>query len=115
MDEHFTPVTGTDALDALWQQSDDAPVILFKHDPYCPISSRAYREMARIAEPVAVIDVANERRIADAVTKRTGVRHESPQVIVLRDGQAAWSASHFSITTDTVTDALARATNPARR
>ncbi len=110
MDTHFTPVTGSDALNALWQQSADAPVILFKHDPSCPISSRAHRELARIAESVAVIDVADDTATAKAVTERTGVRHESPQVIVLTNGQAAWSASHFNITADAVTAALTRAT-----
>jgi hypothetical protein len=34
------------------------------------------------------------------------VRHESPQVIVLRAGRAAWSASHFRITADAVRGAL---------
>lgn len=108
MDEHFTPVTGAEALDALWRQSAGAPVLLFKHDPYCPISARAAREMARIPQPVAVIDVAADTATAKAVTQRTGIRHESPQVILLAGGRPVWSASHFAITADAVTAALTR-------
>jgi hypothetical protein len=35
-----------------------------------------------------------------------GVAHESPQVIVLRNGQVVWNASHFSITAQAVTAAV---------
>src|SRR5437763_1508418 len=100
MDEHFTAITDTAALDALFATSADKPVILFKHDPYCSISAHAFREMAQVPEDVAIVDVANDRDVARAIAERTGVRHESPQVIVLRDGAAAWSASHFRITAD---------------
>ena len=104
--EHFTPVTDTEALDALFASSAEHPVILFKHDPYCPISARAHREMERVAGDVAIIDVAHDDVIKRAVTERTGIRHESPQVIVLRDGKAAWSASQFRIKADDVAKAI---------
>src|SRR3954465_9858864 len=102
MDEQFTPISDTAALDPLFAASDEHPVIIFKHDPYCPISARAYQEMAHLDGDVAIIDVANDKDVARAVTERTGVRHESPQVIVVRDGKAVWSASHHRITADGV-------------
>lgn len=106
MDEHFTPVTDTEALDALFASSAEQPVILFKHDPYCPISARAHREMEHVAGDVAIIDVAHDDVVKRAITERTGIRHESPQVIVLRDGKAVWSASQFRIKADDVTKAV---------
>ncbi|MDQ6604179.1 MAG: bacillithiol system redox-active protein YtxJ [Chloroflexota bacterium] len=105
MDEHFTPITTTESLDALFTSSAERPVILFKHDPYCPISARAYREMERVQGAIALVDVENDKAIASAVTKRTGIRHESPQVIVVKDGQPVWSASQFNIKTDAVSQA----------
>lgn len=105
-DEHFTPVTDTDTLDDLFAASAERPVILFKHDPYCPISARAYREMARVEGDVAIVDVAHDDAVKHAVTERTGVRHESPQVIVVRDGKAAWSASLYRINADDVAHAV---------
>jgi bacillithiol system protein YtxJ len=113
METPFTPVTDTQTLDALWDASGDAPVLLFKHDPYCGISAHAHAELATLPGPVPTIDVAHDRAIAKAVTERTGVRHESPQAIVLRDGKAVWSASHFAITAAAVTDALAQAAQSA--
>jgi bacillithiol system protein YtxJ len=115
MDKPFTPITDTQALDALWDASHDAPVILFKHDPFCGISARAHAELSALDGPVPTIDVEHDRAIAKAVAERTGVRHESPQAIVLRDGRAVWSASHFDITAAAVTDALTHAVPaPAR-
>ncbi len=107
MADHFTPVTDDAALDDLFARSQDAPIVLFKHDPYCPISANAHRQLARIAGDVPTVDVANDKAIASAVTKRTGVTHESPQVIVLRGGKAVWSASQFDITADAVNRATA--------
>ncbi len=105
MDEHFKPVTDTESLDALFASSAQHPVILFKHDPYCPISARAYKEMTQVADDVAIIDVEHNKEIASAVTKRTGVQHESPQVIVVKDGQPVWSASQFNIKANAVSQA----------
>ncbi len=114
MDDHFTPITDTESLDALFASSATQPVILFKHDPYCSISARAYREMTRVADDVAIIDVAHDTEIASAIAQRTGVHHESPQVIIVKDSQPVWSASHFNIKAGTVSQA-AHAETPAAR
>jgi len=45
-----------------------------------------------------LMDVRAERPLSQQVATRTGVRHESPQVIVLWRGAAVWSASHDDIT-----------------
>jgi bacillithiol system protein YtxJ len=45
--------------------------------------------------------------LAAELARRTGVRHESPQVLLLRGGRAAWSASHAAVTAEAVERALA--------
>src|SRR5215210_730320 len=100
----FVPVKDAAALEGLFARSQVAPVVLFKHSTTCPISARAYREMSRLndAPEVALIVVQTARPVSDEVAQRTGVRHESPQAFVLRDGKVVWSASHFDITADEV-------------
>ena len=105
----FVPVAEVTALENLFARSSDAPVVLFLHDGGCPISARAYREMTRLGGEVPLIDVRRGKTLSQAIEDRTGVRHESPQVIVLRDGRAAWSASHYAITADDVEDAVREA------
>jgi thioredoxin 1 len=81
-----------------------APLFLvFKHSTSCPISARAFAEYqaflaARPDVPTAWIDVVDQRPWSQRVEEATGVRHESPQALLVRDGRVAWSASHGAIT-----------------
>ncbi len=106
----FAPVSAVDELDDLIVRSQGSPTALFLHDKWCPISARAYKEMSRLAEEdaakTALVDVTSGQALSHAIEERTGVRHESPQVIVLRHGKVAWHASHFAITARAVADAL---------
>ncbi len=102
----FEPVTELATLESLFARSEEEPVLLFKHDPGCSVSEYAYREMLHVAPEAPLIDVARAKDVAREVAHRTGVRHESPQVILLRGGQAAWSASHFGISAEAVEKAL---------
>jgi bacillithiol system protein YtxJ len=79
--------------------------ILFKHSPTCPISLFAHREVTRFREaqpdaPVFLISVRRQREIARHVAQKTGVQHETPQVLVLRRGAVVGSASHDAITAE---------------
>jgi bacillithiol system protein YtxJ len=90
-------VTGAD-LDLLFA----APLaVLYKHSPICPTSDVAYEEMLafrrRRPVPVYLVDVVHHRPLSCALAERIGVRHASPQVIILRDGVAAWHRSHYEI------------------
>ncbi len=100
------PVAGLADLDAVFTASHEAATLLFLHDPDCPISRAAYKQMIRVAGDIPLLDVRGTRALTRAVEQRTGVRHESPQVLVLQQGEAVWSASHYAITVQAVTDAL---------
>lgn len=108
MQARFTPVTSTITLDDVMRAAED-PVILFKHDPFCSISTYAYYQVAEVPHKVALIDVARNKDVARAVTERTQIKHESPQVIVLHNGRVVWSASHYAITQQAVEQAVEQA------
>ena len=103
----FVRVPDLEALDDLLTRA--GLVVLFLHAPHCGISVRAYGEMTRLGSEVALVDVARDHGVKRAVGSRTGVRHESPQVIVMRGGRPVWSASHFDITAAAVARALVAA------
>lgn len=106
MDNHFIQVTDSGALEQLLARSHDEAVIVFKHSTTCPISSAAYREMSRLENDVAIVVVQQARDVSNEIAKRTGLHHESPQVIVLKNGEAVWSASHYDVTSEAVRRAL---------
>ncbi|HVF45232.1 MAG TPA: bacillithiol system redox-active protein YtxJ [Pyrinomonadaceae bacterium] len=106
MANNFSPVSDASALEQLFERSNAEPVLLFKHSNSCPISARAYRQMQEVKVPVALIVVQDERELSGEVATRTGVRHETPQALVLRNGRAVWAASHFDISADAVEQAV---------
>jgi bacillithiol system protein YtxJ len=110
MDDAFLLVPDVAALERLFAASRAAPVLLFNHDPGCGGSCRAYgrlRELRRDHGAIGLIDVRVAREVTAELARRTGVRHESPQVLLLRDGRAAWSASHGAVMAAAVERALA--------
>ena len=106
METRFNTVGDAGALEELFTRSHEAPVLVFKHSTTCPISARAYQEMKRAESDVSLIVVQKARDLSRAFEERTGVRHESPQALVLRRGEAVWSASHWDITADAVNRAV---------
>lgn len=91
-------------LDELLEQSQDRPLWIFKHSLTCPISSRAWAEFRRFVEAqqddggvFVVIEIQRARPVSNAVAERTGIRHQSPQAILLRNDVVAWHASHYDI------------------
>jgi bacillithiol system protein YtxJ len=57
--------------------------------------------------PVYIVDVIHNGTVSKRVAERTGIRHESPQTIVLRSGNAIWYASHYDVTKASLRDNLA--------
>ena len=102
----------TAALDAAIAESRKRPVVIFKHSRTCGISCEAFDELhAHLAESPGeasynLITVQSHRGVSDEAATRFGVRHETPQVILLRDGLPVWNASHFRITAQALRRAL---------
>ncbi|HEY0006099.1 MAG TPA: bacillithiol system redox-active protein YtxJ [Pyrinomonadaceae bacterium] len=106
MDNHFVSVADANSLEELLSRSHSEPVIIFKHSTTCPISAAAYTQMSKLDREIALVVVQRARDVSREVEARTGIEHESPQTIILRNGKAVWSASHWSIKTDVVAEAL---------
>lgn len=109
----LTKLSALDELDDWLGRSRRSPVWIFKHSLTCPISGAALDEFlafatdgGRAAE-CALIEVQTDRPLSDELSRRTGVRHESPQVVLLRDGEAVWHASHWRVTADRLRQAAA--------
>ena len=97
MGNSFFRIDDHASLESLLTDSTKKLVIVFKHSNACSISARAYREMEKV-DGVNIVEVQSARDVSRELACRTGVRHETPQVIILRDGKAVWNASHFDVT-----------------
>lgn len=107
MSDRFVNLADAKNLDELIARSQTEPVVLFKHSTTCPISAHAHREMERFTEAdVNLVIVQRARDLSGDIERRTGVRHESPQAMVLRAGAVVWNASHYDVTAEAVKEAL---------
>ena len=86
--------------------------VVYKHSPICALSLRALPQISRFEKqwpdvPVYKVNVVRRRKLAGRIAEDLGVRHESPQVIVLNEGEPIWHASHFDVTAEVLAAALA--------
>ncbi|MBK7595302.1 MAG: bacillithiol system redox-active protein YtxJ [Gemmatimonadetes bacterium] len=77
--------------------------VIYKHSPYCGLSTSARAEVcAFVADhptlPIWEVDVVGQRELSEQIAQDLGIRHESPQAIVLVDGATVWFASHRGVT-----------------
>ena len=114
MSDRVVRLTGLSALDEVIASSSERPVFVYKHSTVCPVSARAADQYHDFADDFANVDedmdtdpstplftqvmVIENRDLSNEIESRLGIRHESPQLLLLRDGKVTWHASHFSIT-----------------
>lgn len=80
--------------------------LVFKHSTTCPISARAAEavEASRTELPVFRIDVREKRDLSRWAAEALGVVHESPQLILRRDGAVEKVWNHWEITEKAIPD-----------
>lgn len=93
----FAPLDSILKLDDLFERSHNAPVVIFKHSSSCGISAAIRGRMTELDAEVHIVIVQNARDVSNEIEQRTGIRHQSPQAMVLRNGEAVYQASHYSI------------------
>ena len=112
MHPDLTHLQGIEELEALLAESSNRPLLLFKHSVSCGTSFEALDELIdhlnedRLPARYAMITVQTHRELSTAVARRLGVRHETPQALLIRAGRVVWSASHFRVTADAVDAAI---------
>lgn len=102
---NWIPLTEISQLDEIGTASNAQPVLLFKHSTSCGISrtaldrlQRAWTDADSRSHTVYYLDLLRFRAVSDAVAQRYGITHESPQALVIRNGQCVYDGSHFAIT-----------------
>jgi bacillithiol system protein YtxJ len=77
--------------------------IIYKHSPICPVSRHAQQQVNLFLAqnpdfPIFVVNVVQERALSRQLADELGIRHESPQAILIQSGGASKHASHHQIT-----------------
>ena len=108
----FAPLVSPEQLDALLETSSQRPSRssntagrAARARRPTTNSRRSFRTAAQ-TQDVYVVDVLGNRQLSQAITARFRVRHESPQVLVIRNAEVRWHGSHFGVTAENVRKAL---------
>lgn len=97
---------GADQLEELFEK-DGRPKLVFKHSTRCSISSMALSRFEKEWNQanncdLYFLDLLAHRPISDLIAQRSGIHHQSPQVIVLIDGEVIYHNSHNGISADEI-------------
>lgn len=106
-------IQSTNDYQQMMEGSTNNPVLLFKHSTTCPISAAAYEQYqtflnsadANKVNPY-LIKVIENREISNQVEADTGVKHESPQIFLIKNKDVLWHTSHSDITADNIKNQL---------
>lgn len=94
-------------LEKIKEISASQPVLIFKHSTRCSISATALNRLERSWKEADMknvrpylLDLISYRSISNKIADTFQVQHESPQVLVIRDGKCTYHASHLGIQYD---------------
>lgn len=97
------------------EDSSSRPVLLFKHSTRCPVSAEAYDHFLKHtgleSNPgvdYALVLVVENRAVSNAAAEDLGVKHESPQALLIRNGEAVWHDSHWRITAEALKEQISK-------
>ncbi|RMB60491.1 bacillithiol system redox-active protein YtxJ [Dokdonia sinensis] len=96
-------LTTIEQLDAIEEQSQSVPVVIFKHSTTCGVSRMAIKQFESEydfapSQLVAYyLDLKAYRDVSNEIANRFKVHHQSPQVILIKNGAAVYDESHGSI------------------
>lgn len=98
---NWVKFTNEEQLKEFIQESNEHPVMFFKHSIRCSISSMALNRVEsdwdlEDVTPV-YLDLINFRNLSNLLTETFEVEHQSPQVILVKDGKSIYNASHNQI------------------
>jgi len=98
------------------------PAFIFKHSTTCSISGGANQRITDYikskennAPRFYMVRVIESRPTSQAAAERLGVKHESPQIILVSEGKAVWSTSHEDITAEALDEALVKLARAAEK
>jgi bacillithiol system protein YtxJ len=104
-------LTQIDQLEAIAADSFNTPQVLFKHSTRCSISSMALNRLESSTPPNGVdfylLDLLQHRDISGAIAQKFNVHHESPQVLVIKNGECTYDESHMGISMDEIIEQTA--------
>lgn len=93
------------------ERSEQRPQLIFKHSTRCSVSSMAKNRLMKNELPEEVdfyyLDLLKHRNISNKIAADFDVEHQSPQVLLIKNGKCVYTESHSAITMDEIEEMAA--------
>lgn len=103
---HWIHLNDEEQLKQIIAKSQQKPQVIFKHSTRCSISAVALQRLQKAEQPSDIdfyfLDLIAHRDISNKVAQVFGVNHESPQVLLIKDGNCVFDESHLGIHMDDI-------------
>ncbi len=104
-------LTSSAQLTDIIEKSKHKPQLIFKHSTRCSISSMAKNRLERVTPPENIdfyyLDLISYRELSSKIAEEFDVFHESPQVILIKNGECSYDESHSGINMDDIIEQAA--------
>jgi bacillithiol system protein YtxJ len=103
---NWIPLINEEQLHQLKANSNTKPQVIFKHSTRCSISSMAKSRLERSTQPDDIdfyfLDLIKYRPLSNKIAEGFKVYHESPQILVIKNGECNYDESHSGIAMESI-------------
>ena len=103
---HWIHLTDEEQLNQIISNSQEKPQVIFKHSTRCSISAVALQRLQKATQPSDIdfyfLDLIAHRSLSNKIAQVFKVHHESPQVLVIKEGACVYDESHLGISMDDI-------------
>jgi bacillithiol system protein YtxJ len=107
---NWIPLNKEEQLAQIREKSATVPQVIFKHSTRCGTSSMVLSRLERSAPPEKAdfyfLDLIAHRDISNRISEEFHVYHESPQVLLIKNGECTYDESHMGIRMDEIEEAI---------
>ena len=106
----WIPLTSETQVQEIVEKSSSIPQVIFKYSSRCSISDMVKDKLERESAPILVefyfLDLIAYRSLSDKVSRVFQVHHESPQILLIKNGECVYDESHWNIRMDIILSQL---------
>lgn len=105
---NWNSLSSVEQLDEIITESFEKPIVIFKHSTRCSISDIAKSRLDRASKPENLtfyyLDLISHRDVSNAIAEKFQVYHESPQILLIHNGECVYDESHTGIQISEIID-----------
>ena len=108
---NWNALTTLQQLNEISEESNQKPVVIFKHSTRCSISRMALKQFENnfdLHDEVKpyFLDLIEHRDVSNEIANRFDVIHQSPQILLIKDGKSVYDVSHDGIDAEVLRDKI---------